>query len=89
MYRETLGQFEAEHENPTVAYSLSEEEWTGATGHVQEHLSDFVPNPESTDFYVCGVPGMVVETKVKLADLDVADECIYSEIWEEDEMSGD
>ncbi len=87
MYRETLDQFDAQHENLTVAYSLSEEDWGGHTGHVQEHIEDAVPSPETTDFYVCGVPGMVVETKKKLGDIGVPDEQVYSEGWEDDEVA--
>ncbi|WP_423746244.1 FAD-dependent oxidoreductase (plasmid) [Haladaptatus sp. SPP-AMP-3] len=87
MYRETLDQLEAEHENLTVVYSLSDEDWSGRTGHVQAHIEDVVPDPEATDFYCCGVPGMVVETTEKLADIGVPDERIYSEGWEEDEVS--
>ncbi|WP_227356897.1 ferredoxin--NADP reductase [Haladaptatus salinisoli] len=89
MYRETLDQLEAEHENLTVAYSLSEAEWEGRTGHVQEHVEAVVPDPDSTDFYLCGVPEMVVETKEKLADIGVPDESVYSEGWEGDAVSED
>ena len=74
MYRETLDQLEAEYENLTVVYSLSDEDWSGRTGHVQAHIGDVVPDPEATDFYCCGVPGMVVETTEKLADIGVPDE---------------
>ncbi|WP_266080257.1 ferredoxin--NADP reductase [Haladaptatus caseinilyticus] len=87
MYRETLDQFEAEHENLNVVYSLSDEAWKGKTGHIQEHIDDVISSPKSTDFYVCGVPGMVVETKEKLADIGVSDERVYSEGWEDDEVS--
>ncbi|WP_458207653.1 ferredoxin--NADP reductase [Haladaptatus sp. NG-SE-30] len=89
IYRETLDQFESQHENLTVAYSLSEAEWPGKTGHVQTHIEEVVPEPETTDFYVCGVPEMVVETKDELAEIGVSDESVYSEGWEDDEVSGD
>ncbi|WP_227377030.1 ferredoxin--NADP reductase [Haladaptatus halobius] len=89
MYRETLDQLESEHENLTVAYSLSETEWEGRTGHVQDHVEAVVPDPEATEFYVCGVPEMVVETKEKLAAIEVPDESVYSEGWEGDAVSGD
>ncbi|WP_435157121.1 ferredoxin--NADP reductase [Haladaptatus sp. DFWS20] len=87
MFRETLDQFESAHENLTVAYSLSEEEWAGRTGHVQEHIEEVVSSTMETDFYVCGVPGMVVETKEKLASIGVPEEQVYSEGWEDDEVS--
>lgn len=87
MYRETLDGLAAEHEALTVAYSLSEEEWAGYTGHVQEHLEDVLDSVEERDFYVCGVPAMVVETKDRLDDLGVPDERVHSEGWEEDEVT--
>ncbi|GAA0231593.1 FAD-dependent oxidoreductase [Haladaptatus pallidirubidus] len=87
MFRETLDQLESAHENLTVVYSLSEEEWAGKTGHVQQHIEEVVSSPEETDVYVCGVPGMVVETREKLADIGVPDEQVYSEGWEDDEVA--
>ncbi|WP_231186782.1 phenol hydroxylase [Haladaptatus sp. DYF46] len=87
MYRETLDQLEAEHDDLRVVYSLSDEDWSGRTGHVQEHVEDVVPDPEGTDFYCCGVPGMVVETEERLTDIGVPEEQIHSEGWEEDEVS--
>ena len=35
------------------------------------------------DFYVCGVPTMVVGTKKKLKELGVPEERIHSEGWED------
>ena len=70
-----------------MVYSLSDEDWSGRTGHIQEHIEDVVSDPERTDFYCCGVPGMVVETEERLGDIGVPEEQIYSEGWEEDEIS--
>jgi ferredoxin-NADP reductase len=90
IYRETLDQFDADYADVDVTYSLSREDWDGPTGHVQQHVVDDLGDgldPEGTDFYVCGVPGMVVETKEDLADAGVPDDNVYSEGWEEDEVS--
>lgn len=90
IYRETLDQFDASYDNVDVTFSLSEEEWDGPTGHVQDHVVDDiggVVDPEATDFYVCGVPDMVVETKEDLADAGVPDDNVHSEGWEDDEVS--
>jgi ferredoxin-NADP reductase len=84
MYRETLDQLEAENDALTVVYSLSDEEWSGREGFVQEHLPDELGSLEGYDFYVCGVPQMVVDTKELLAEHDVPDDRIFSEGWEED-----
>ena len=88
IYRETLDQLATEHENFDVTYVLSEtDDWAGAEGHVQEHLSDYVDDFESRDFYVCGVPEMVVETEDVLKDEGADDDRIFTEGWEGDEVS--
>lgn len=90
IYRETLDQFDADYGNVDVTYSLSREDWDGPTGHVQGHVVDDVGaelDPESADFYVCGVPEMVVETKEDLAEAGVPDDNVYSEGWEDDEVA--
>ncbi|MDY6788528.1 MAG: FAD-dependent oxidoreductase, partial [Candidatus Nanohaloarchaea archaeon] len=84
MYRETLDQLEAEHENLKVVYSLSDEEWGGPEGFVQEHLEDFLESFEDKHFYVCGVPQMVVDTLDLLEERGVEEDRIFSEGWEKD-----
>ena len=85
MYRETLDQLAAEHDELSVVYSLSDEEWAGPTGHVQDHLDERLDGLDR-DFYVCGVPGMVVDTKERLDDLGVDDDRVFSEGWEDGEV---
>lgn len=85
MYRETLDQLSTEHNQLSVVYSLSDEDWDGPTGHVQDHLDDCL-NGLDRDFYVCGVPQMVVDTKDHLDELDVPDERVFSEGWEDGEV---
>lgn len=83
MYRETLDLYAASHPNFTVRYVLSEEDWSGPTGYVQEHLAAFLDDPDAPHVYVCGVPEMVVETKGVLFDLGVPDDHLFTEGWEE------
>jgi ferredoxin-NADP reductase len=85
MYRETLDQLSAEHDRLSVVYSLSDEDWDGPTGHVQTHIEDALDGLER-DFYVCGVPGMVVDTKAHLADLGVDEDRVFTEGWEDGEV---
>ncbi|KTG10283.1 phenol hydroxylase [Haloprofundus marisrubri] len=87
IYRETLDQLEAENENLTVTYSLSDEKWDGLTGHVQEHAPEVVDNLEERNIYVCGVPQMVVDTKELLDDEGVPEDHVFSEGWEGDDVS--
>jgi ferredoxin-NADP reductase len=86
VHRGTLNDLAVEHENLDVAFTLSEPnwEWTGRAGYVQEHLESTFDDFEKTDFYVCGVPEMVVDTKERLRELGAPDDRIHSEGWEGD-----
>lgn len=85
LYKEMLEQYEIIH-NVSSHYVLSREAWRGREGYVQEHIEDVVddcgPDTER-DFYVCGVPVMVVQTKEHLKNLGVPEERIHSEGWED------
>lgn len=72
-----------------MTYSLSQEDWDGPTGHVQRHVVDDIGDiidREGTEFYVCGISEMVVQTNEDLANAGVPDDSVYSEGWEEDEV---
>lgn len=85
LYKDMLEQYELLH-NVNSTYVLSRENWRGREGYVQEHIEDIVDDVgENTerDFYVCGVPPMVVGTKEKLRELGTPEERIHSEGWED------
>ena len=85
LYKEMMDQYELMHDVDST-YVLSREEWSGREGYVQEHLDDVmddVHEDTERDFYVCGVPPMVVATKEKLRELGVPEERIHSEGWED------
>jgi glycine betaine catabolism B len=88
IYRETFDQLAAQNARFEPFYSLSEpgEGWTGPTGHVQEHLPEEVEEITDWQFYVCGVPEMVVETKELLSEEGVPEEQVFSEGWEDGEV---
>jgi ferredoxin-NADP reductase len=93
IFRESLDQLRAEHANVSADYVLSDADdaWNGRTGHVQDHLPDALEDAvglDGTDFYVCGVPGMVVETADLLEAEGVPEERIYTEGWEADATDG-
>lgn len=83
MYRETLDRLSASHANLTVEYVLSDEDWPGRTGFVQDHLWDVVDTNTSSHYYVCGVPQMVVDTKAVLHEAGVPNEHVFTEGWEQ------
>jgi ferredoxin-NADP reductase len=93
IFRESLDQLQAEHGNLAVDYVLSDADagWPGRTGHVQDHLPDALGDSvlDDADFYVCGVPGMVVETQDLLEGEGVDEGRIYTEGWEADAADED
>jgi len=82
MYRSTLDRLAAGHPQFEVTYVLSDEDWTGPTGFVQDHFSvlDALDTPQ---VYLCGVPAMVVESKTRLREAGLPDDRLFSEGWEE------
>lgn len=86
IHRGTLNELAAMHPELDVEFTLSAPnwEWTGRAGYVQDHLDSVVEDFEETDCYVCGVPGMVVDTTDRLAELDAPEERVHSEGWEQD-----
>jgi ferredoxin-NADP reductase len=81
-YRETLDQLAAEHAGLDVHYVLSREDWHGRTGYVQDHLDDVLDGRTDVHAYVCGVPGMVVDTQATLQEQGVPEDHIFTEGWE-------
>lgn len=91
IFRESLDQLRASHDNLDVDYVLSDPEqaWDGRTGHVQDHLPEALEEGSlgadalaNADCYLCGVPQMVVETQELFEDAGVDEERIYTEGWE-------
>ncbi len=85
IYRETLNELAALNDDLDVTFVLSDPnwEWTGRVGYVQEHLEDLFDDIDARDYYVCGVPPMVVQTKERLSELGAPDKRIHSEGWED------
>lgn len=91
IHRESLNELAANNGNLDVTFVLSDPnwEWTGRIGYVQDHLDGLFDDLDERDFYVCGVPPMVVATKDRLADLGAPDERIHSEGWEDSVVADD
>jgi len=91
IHRGTLNELAADNDNLDVTFTLSDPnwEWTGRAGYVQEHLGDLFEAFSERDFYVCGVPPMVVQTKARLSELGAPEERIHSEGWEDGAVDGE
>jgi ferredoxin-NADP reductase len=83
MYRATLDRLAAGHAGVTVRYVLSDADWHGPTGYVQDHLGAALDLLDAPHAYVCGVPEMVVETKAALQNAGHPTDDLFSEGWEE------
>jgi len=85
IHRGTFNELAADNNQLDVTFTLSDPnwEWTGRIGYVQEHLDDCFDSFTDRDFYVCGVPPMVVQTKERLTELGAPDDRIHSEGWED------
>jgi ferredoxin-NADP reductase len=84
LFKQELSQLDSENPELEVTYSLSDEDWRGRQGFIQEHIEDVLESTDEKDFYICGVPQMVVDTEQKLKDLGVDEENIITEGWESD-----
>ena len=67
-----------EEKYPNFEYvpTLTREEWSGKTGRVQKHLPEDLKNKT---FYICGLKGLVVNTKELLLDKGVKAEDVKTE----------
>jgi len=84
MYRETLDHLSADHARLSVHYVLSDEDWPGRTGYVQDHLTDVIAEGTDAHVFLCGVPEMVVETQSRLrSDFSVSEDQLFVEGWED------
>jgi ferredoxin-NADP reductase len=87
MYRPMLEQLRVTHDLETV-FATSREDGIERNGYIQETLPDvFDEFGVGREYYLCGVPRMVVETKNKLDELGVPAERVHSEGWEESQVS--
>ena len=79
LYQKELEELETKHPNFRFIKVISRpsDAWEGRTGYVQQNIDmvDLV----GSDFFICGVPDMVDETKKRLMDLGVQKEQIHLE----------
>lgn len=64
----------------TVTLSQPSDAWTGARGRVTEHLQK-LERPEQFDFYLCGNPDMVKDTRDLLLNCGVPPTQVFFEIF--------
>ncbi|MBI2583747.1 MAG: FAD-dependent oxidoreductase [Candidatus Aenigmarchaeota archaeon] len=84
IYKKEFADLAEANENfkPVFILSRPSDDWTGAKGYVQDFLEKFLKDFEGKDYYVCGVPQMVVAAQEKLQSKGVSEENIFTEGWE-------
>jgi len=86
IFREELEILKAENPELDIIYSLSDEDWDGKTGHIQNYVPRELESMDDKVFYICGVPAMVVQTESLLKGAGVDEENIVTEGWEEGQV---
>lgn len=87
MFKQQLEMLESENENMELIFALSDEEWHGREGFIQNHVNRYFEDMQDKDYYICGVPAMVVQTKQLLKGAGVSKEHVITEGWEDDAVS--
>ena len=62
---------------PVLSQPTSECDWKGRTGFIPEYFSEFIRNPEKTEAYLCGSPGMIAAVVKGLTKIGVPEEQIF------------
>jgi Na+-transporting NADH:ubiquinone oxidoreductase subunit F len=62
---------------PVLSQPEPDSGWTGRTGYVMPHFSEFLRDPKRTEAYLCGSPGMIAAATKTLKELGVPDNQIF------------
>lgn len=66
-----------------VFFTLSRpQKWTGPKGYVGDKIEEFVPDPKSKDFYICGLSKMINSVQEKLLSIGVPAAQIHYEKYD-------
>ncbi len=62
---------------PVISQPEEGSKWKGKTGYVMPYLKDYISDPEKTEAYLCGSPGMIDAVTKELHALKITDDKIY------------
>lgn len=65
------------HYEPVLSQPAPDDNWSGKTGYVMRHFPDVIRDPQNTEAYLCGSPGMIDAVIKALTGLGVAKDKIY------------
>jgi CDP-4-dehydro-6-deoxyglucose reductase len=84
IYRQEFEGLSARNDNFKHLFTLSQADsnWKGKRGYVQDAVPEFVSDPATKDFYVCGLKKMIEGVVEKLMSLGVPKEQIHYERYD-------
>lgn len=62
---------------PVLSQCDEIQDWDGRKGYIPEHFDDFLKNPQNSEAYLCGSPGMIAAVEKGLIKAGVPKENIY------------
>ncbi len=80
-YTEFFQDFEKKMTDFTYVPVLSQPEdnsnWKGKTGYIPPYFTEYIRNPQNTEAYLCGSPGMIAAVTKGLVENGVSKDKIY------------
>ncbi len=65
------------HYVPVLSHPEPNDDWQGETGYVMPLFKDTIRDPQNTEAYLCGSPGMINAVTKSLIELGIAKDKIY------------
>jgi len=73
--------FEKKMENftfvPVLSQPKPEDGWQGKTGYIPQFFKEFIKNPQNSEAYLCGSPGMIAAIIKGLKESGISEKNIY------------
>ena len=78
---EYFREFEKKMQNftfvPVLSQPAPEDDWKGKTGYIPQYFKEFIKNPQNSEAYLCGSPGMIAAIIKGLKEIGISAEKIY------------
>ncbi len=62
---------------PVLSHSDASDNWTGKTGYIPPYFKEYIRDPQKTEAYLCGSPGMISAVEKELLALGVSAKNIF------------
>ncbi|MDY6916202.1 MAG: oxidoreductase, partial [Candidatus Cloacimonadota bacterium] len=62
---------------PVLSQPEEDTDWQGKTGYIPPYFPEYIKEPENTEAYLCGSPGMIAAVKKSLIENGISEDKIY------------